>query len=113
MEILTPFPLSYLAWIGIFVVIPLVALWIFNFSYFKEHIKVFLLAIIGSIIFSFPWDFIAVKEQIWLFEEPYILGIWLAGLPLEDWLFFVLVTVLFTSVTLLFWKKWGNHEWYV
>ena len=96
-----------------FVVVPLVVLWTLNFSYLKGHTKVFFLAVLGSIVFSFPWDFIAIQEKVWLFEEPYIFGVWLWGLPIEEWLFIVLISALFTSVTLLFWRRWGIHKWYV
>ena len=113
MEFFTPFPFSYLVWLGIFVALPLFVLWGLNFSYLKSHIKVFLLTIAGAIVFAFLWDLIAIKEKIWLFEEPYIVGTWLLGLPVEEWLFIVLVTVLFTSATLLFWRRWGIPEWYV
>lgn len=113
MELLSPFPLSYITWILVFVAIPLVILWILNFDYFKKYLKIFILTSGGALLFSVPWDFIAIKEQIWMFEKPYIFGIWFLGLPIEEWLFIVLVTALFTSVTLLFWKKWGNDNWYV
>ncbi|MEZ4180117.1 MAG: lycopene cyclase domain-containing protein [Candidatus Doudnabacteria bacterium] len=104
----SPFAYSYLIWILIFVIAPILLLWLFNFRYFIQQYKVFLWAILGAIIFSFPWDLISIREQIWLFEKPYIAGWWLFGLPIEEWLFIILVTVMFVSVTLIFWKKIGR-----
>lgn len=105
----TPFAYSYPIWILIFLVIPTLILWMLNFSYFTSHLKVFKLAILGAILFSLPWDFIAIKEQIWLFEKPYIFGLWILGLPIEEWFFITLVTILFTCITLIIWRKFGKN----
>jgi lycopene beta-cyclase len=37
------------------------------------------------------WDLIAVHTGEWWFSARYILGLRLAGLPLEEWLFFLVV----------------------
>lgn len=108
-NMISPFPYSYITWLSLFVIVPTIILWIFNFSYFSLHKKVFGLAILGSVIFSFPWDFIAIKEQIWLFEKPYIIGWHIIGLPIEEWIFISVVTILFTCFTLLLWKKMGRN----
>jgi lycopene cyclase domain-containing protein len=39
------------------------------------------------------WDLIAVHHGDWWFSARYILGPRLAGLPLEEWLFFLVVPV--------------------
>ncbi len=39
------------------------------------------------------WDLIAVHSGEWWFSARYILGLRLAGLPVEEWLFFVVVPV--------------------
>lgn len=85
MALFQPFPLSYPVWIALFVLLPLIVLWTFHFSYFRKQVRIFALAVLGSIVFSFPWDYIAIKKQIWVFEEPYIFGFWFLGLPVEEW----------------------------
>lgn len=99
---------EYAIWLLIFVILPLVILWIIRFKDLKKYKIVFFLAPIGSIIFSLPWDYIAIKEKIWLFTEPHIFGIWLLGLPIEEWLFIIFVTLLFSTVTTLLWEKFGR-----
>jgi len=37
------------------------------------------------------WDIVAVHRGHWWFNEAYITGIGFAGLPLEEWLFFVVL----------------------
>jgi lycopene beta-cyclase len=39
------------------------------------------------------WDLIAVHTGEWRFSARYILGLRLAGLPLEEWLFFLVIPV--------------------
>ncbi len=101
MSIFSPFPYSYLVWLFIFNVIPLAILCFFNFDYFKKKKRIFLIAVIGAVIFSFPWDFIAIYEKIWYFEKPFVLGVYIMGLPIEEWLFIILNTLLISSITLL------------
>lgn len=99
---------AYPVWLVIFVIIPILLLWIWKFAFLRKYKLVFLLAIIGSIIFSLPWDYIAITERIWYFEKPYILGIWFLGLPIEEWLFIIFVTQLFSTITVLLWKNFGR-----
>jgi lycopene cyclase domain-containing protein len=98
---------KYPLWLLIFVILPLSILWVIKFKDLKQYRIVFFLAPIGSIIFSLPWDYIAIKEKIWYFTKPHIFGIWLLGLPIEEWFFIIFVTLLFTSITVLLWKKYG------
>ena len=47
-------------------------------------------------VFFIVWDVIFTKNGVWGFNEEYLMGWFLFGLPLEEWLFFV--TVPFASV---------------
>src|SRR3989344_6039727 len=80
---------EYLFWLLIFVILPLIILYLLNFNYLKKYNFVFLLAITCSLIFAFPWDLIAIYENIWYFTEPQILGTWFLGLPIEEYLFII------------------------
>ncbi len=98
---------SYLLWLTVFIIFPLLVLWVWQFHYLIKYKLVFLFAIIGSLIFAFPWDNLAIREHIWYFTKPYVIGIWFLGLPLEEWLFVILVTFLISTTTVLLWKKMG------
>jgi len=53
-----------------------------------------LLATVGPVVAVFAgWDLIAVRRGDWWFSARYILGPRVAGLPVEEWLFFLVVPV--------------------
>lgn len=72
-----------------------------------KYARLHCFVIIGSILVSFPWDYIMIKERVWYFKEPHIIGIWLLNLPIEEWLFISLVALLFSTVTILLLEKYG------
>ncbi len=45
-----------------------------------------------------PWDIIFTQKGIWAFNPAYVSGLYLFNLPIEEWLFFVIITycVVFT-----------------
>jgi len=48
---------------------------------------------------------------LWHYDPARIAGIWFIGLPLEEWLWIVGVTLLFGSVTILLAERMGvQHE---
>jgi lycopene cyclase domain-containing protein len=95
-------------WLSIFVFLPILGLFVFFGRRLLKYWRVIGLSIIGALIFSVPWDIISVKEHIWYFEEPYIVGWWYAGLPLEEYLFIIFVTALFAMVSVLAWERYGH-----
>jgi len=103
-------PLSYLLWLFLFAVLPLICLWAIYAAELKRHWRILFLAPIGSVIFSFPWDFISIHEHIWYFQTPYIAGLWFLGLPIEEWLFIALITLLFGSISVIIWTRIGEFE---
>ena len=53
-----------------------------------------LLATLAPVVATFAgWDLIAVRRGDWWFSVRYTLGSRLAGLPVEEWLFFLVVPV--------------------
>jgi lycopene cyclase domain-containing protein len=51
---------------------------------------VFLGIAVMSLLFV-PWDAWFTSKQVWGFNERYITGIRIANLPIEEWLFFIVV----------------------
>jgi len=101
---------EYLILMLVFVILPLAILWIIKWKTIKKYKLTFILASIGAIIFGFPWDYVSIKSGIWQFTNSKILNIWFLGLPIEEWFFFIFVTLLFATITALLWEKYGVKE---
>lgn len=60
----------------------------------KPFIRKWLLAIASAMItsiFFLPWDILFSRISIWGFNDKYLIGIEILDLPLEEWLFFLVV----------------------
>jgi lycopene cyclase domain-containing protein len=96
---------SYILWLTFFVLAPLCVLWVIYFRTLSKYWDAVLFAVIGALIFSFPWDYISIKEHIWYCKLPYIVGLWVFGLPIEEYLFIILVTLLLASILIVVWSR--------
>lgn len=95
---------EYLIWLCIFVWLPTILLWIKFYRILIPLKRVFLYAIIGSLVIAGVWDYIAIKENIWYFPEGRILKLWILGLPIEEWFFIIFVTLFISTITVIFFK---------
>ena len=93
--------MAYIYWLFTFVWLPLIILWVANWKYLVKYRNVFLYCIVWALVFSIPWDIWAVKADIWHFPEDTNVGIWIGGLPLEEYFFIIFVTMLISTVVLL------------
>ncbi|MBI3379960.1 lycopene cyclase domain-containing protein [Candidatus Gottesmanbacteria bacterium] len=93
--------MNYLIWLFIFVWIPTIVLWTFKFPLLWRYKKTLLYAMIFAVVFSFPWDVIAIHLRIWYFPNGKNLGIKIFEVPLEELLFMMTVTLLIGSITIL------------
>ena len=59
--------------------------------HFYKKWKFYFPALVITAIFFLVWDYFKTKYGIWSFNEDYILGLKLGGLPLEEYLFFITV----------------------
>lgn len=93
--------MEYLIWLASFVWFPTLILWfLFPKLLWRYRITLFHAAIF-ALIFSVPWDILATKTNIWQFPKESNIGIYIGGLPLEEYLFMVFVTILISSVTIV------------
>lgn len=92
---------EYLIWLSIFVWIPTLLLWTTNFNILRRYKKTLILCIFAALVFSIPWDYWATGTKIWIFPKETNLGILFGGLPLEEYLFIIFVTLEISTITLI------------
>jgi lycopene cyclase domain-containing protein len=72
--------------------------------HFIQYWKAFFTAIIIVGLFFIAWDIYFTYQNVWGFTDKYLLGIRIFKLPLEEWLFFLLIpySSLFIHYALLY-----------
>ena len=61
------------------------------FTDFIKHWKYFTISTVLVAVFFLIWDFYFTAIGVWSFNYDYCLGIELLGMPLEEWLFFLII----------------------
>ena len=61
------------------------------FKDFIKHWKYFTISTVLVAVFFLIWDFYFTTIGVWSFNYDYCLGIELLGMPLEEWLFFLII----------------------
>lgn len=100
--------MNYLLWLTFFVWIPQLILIATNAKILWKYKGTLTLCIFWAMIFSVPWDWWATRTKIWLFPSDANIGVWFGGLPLEEYLFIVFVTLLISSITVICRTQLGN-----
>jgi lycopene cyclase domain-containing protein len=101
---------SYPIWLALFVILPLALLWAFARHTLMKYARMLGFTVLGCLAVSVPWDILSVNDHIWYFQQPHVLGIWLLGLPLEEYVYIAGVGLLACSVVILLWERYGKAE---
>ncbi len=59
--------------------------------HFVRYWPALFLAVVVMMLVFIPWDVYFTSQEVWGFSHQYVTGIYLLGLPLEEWLFFVVI----------------------
>lgn len=101
----------------ILLLLPILLIDVLVFALFSKAILQNKKAIIATVLFfSVPWyfvvDILAVRVwRLWFYGANKILGIWLAGTALEEFLWIILVSFLFSSVTIVFAERMASSQY--
>jgi lycopene cyclase domain-containing protein len=94
--------LTYLIWHIVFLYSIILFLWLRWRTLFWRRRRAFAWAVLGSLIGGWAWDALAVQLDLWHYDPNHIIGWWLIGLPIEEWLWIVGVTLMFGMVAVVF-----------
>ncbi len=92
--------LTYLIWLGLFIGLPLLGLLYWRQRLWHQR-RALGWTTLGSLVGGWAWDMLAVRFNLWYYEADHIVGLWFGGLPLEEWLWIVGVTLLFGGLTVI------------
>lgn len=59
---------------------------------FYSHWKHLFMGILVMMLLYIPWDIYFTRLQVWSFNYNYVLGFYFFDLPIEEWLFFIIIT---------------------
>ena len=62
---------------------------------------------VGAMVGGWLWDGISIQASVWYYDPANIAGLWFGGMPLEEWLWIVGVTLMFGSLTIVLMERRG------
>lgn len=85
---------------------------------FIKNIKNVSISIFITLVFFIIWDIWFTSMGVWSFNPDYLIGIYLFGLPVEEWMFFIAIPYALLFVyenikTFVNFSKNINHEHYI
>jgi len=92
--------LTYLVWLAVFIGIPLLVLMRWR-RWFAPRRRALLWLVVGSLVGGWLWDALSVRWGIWFYAPSNIFGLWLIGLPIEEWLWIAGITLMFALLTIV------------
>jgi lycopene cyclase domain-containing protein len=91
--------ITYMLWLGLFIGLPLLALLIAARRALWRQRRAIGWTLAGALAGGWAWDGLAVRLGAWYYDPGNILNVWIGGLPIEEWLWIVGVTLLFGCLT--------------
>jgi len=95
-------PYTYLVFMLIFLGIPIIYFWVRCYSLLARNREIFFQIVPVALVFGIAWDIFAVKNGVWTFRN--VTDVWFLGLPVEEWIFFILYSIAIASAALFFIK---------
>ena len=92
---------TYLIWLALFIALPLALLWLIWPRVLWAQRRALAWTTVGALVGGWLWDGLAIQVGVWYYTRENIAGHWFLGMPLEEWLWIVGVTLLFGSVTVV------------
>ena len=101
--------MTYLQFLGIFLAVPIVLLLL---MLRRDIPRLPWAAIAGicmiALAYTTPWDNLLILNGVWTYPPARVLNVVLGVVPLEEYCFFVLQTILTSLFALLLWTRAGK-----
>lgn len=91
---------TYLIWLALFIGVPLLILLRWRRPIWAQR-RALGWTLVGSLVGGWVWDALAVRYDLWYYDEGHLAGPWFLGLPLEEWLWITGVTLMFGGLTVV------------
>jgi len=92
---------TYLIWLALFIGLPLLGLIVVARSKLWRQRRALAWTLMGALAGGWAWDAGIVTLGTWDYDPNNIANIWIAGLPLEEWLWIAGATLMFATITIL------------
>ena len=90
---------TYMLWLALFMGLPL--LWLLRWHRaLRRQWRALALISLGALAGGWAWDALSVRLGVWYYSPQNVTNLWIVGLPVEEWLWIVGVTLLFGMLTL-------------
>jgi lycopene cyclase domain-containing protein len=96
---------TYLIWLALFLALPIAAIWLIWPRQIWGQRRALAWTALGAFLGGWLWDGIAIQAHVWYYDAANITDVWLLGMPLEEWLWIVGVTLLFGSLTVVLMER--------
>ena len=82
--------LTYALLLGGSVLVPFILSFDKKVAFYKRWKALFPATLITAVVFII-WDIYFTRHNVWWFNKDYVTGLFIAGLPVEEWLFFIII----------------------
>jgi lycopene cyclase domain-containing protein len=96
---------TYLIWLALFIGLPVLGLGLRGRSALWQQRRALALISFGALAGGWAWDALSVRLGVWYYAPANGINFWLVGLPIEEWLWIVGVTLMFGLLTALLMEK--------
>ena len=97
--------LTYIIWLSLFIGLPLLLI-VWRWPHLlRRQGRALALTALGALVGGWAWDALAVRLGVWFFNPANMLNLWFLGLPLEEWLWFTGVSLMFGSLTVVLMER--------
>ncbi len=104
--------MSYSLFLAIFIGLPLITLILYARVRITRRAALgLLIMMLLALVYTTPWDNYLVATHVWYYNPALVLNIIFGYVPLEEYTFFILQTLLTGLFTLWLWRRFYPRDW--